>query len=96
MAGLVYCPGGVNLKPFDKIKPEEFEADYKLQVIGAIRLIQMALPKLKKVENAAIVLFSTVAVQTGLPFHSQVSAASKGAIEGLTKFWLLNLLQKLE
>jgi 3-oxoacyl-[acyl-carrier protein] reductase len=29
-------------------------------------------------------LFSTVAVQTGLPFHSQVSA-SKGAIEGLTK-----------
>jgi NAD(P)-dependent dehydrogenase (short-subunit alcohol dehydrogenase family) len=29
-------------------------------------------------------LFSTVAVQNGLPFHSQVSA-SKGAIEGLTK-----------
>ena len=28
--------------------------------------------------------FSTVAVQVGLPFHSQVSA-SKGAIEGLTK-----------
>ena len=29
-------------------------------------------------------MFSTVAVQIGLPFHSQVSA-SKGAIEGLTK-----------
>ncbi|MEP6597760.1 MAG: SDR family oxidoreductase, partial [Ginsengibacter sp.] len=34
--------------------------------------------------NASIVLFSTVAVQTGLPFHAQV-AASKGALEGLTK-----------
>jgi len=44
----------------------------------------MALPRLKKSENASIVLFSTVAVQTGFPFHTQVSA-SKGAVEGLTR-----------
>ena len=84
LTGLVYCPGSINLRPFERIKPADFEADYKLQVIGAIRLIQTVLPRLKKVENAAIVLFSTVAVQTGLPFHAQV-AASKGALEGLTK-----------
>lgn len=84
LTGLVYCPGSINLKPFERIKPIDFEEDYKLQVIGAIRIIQMILPRLKKVENASIVLFSTVAVQTGLPFHAQV-AASKGAIEGLTK-----------
>jgi len=30
------------------------------------------------------VLFSTVAVQTGMPFHASVAAA-KGAIEGLTR-----------
>ena len=84
LTGLVYCPGSINLKPFERIKPIDFEEDYKLQVIGAIRIIQMILPRLKKVENASIVLFSTVAVQTGLPFHTQV-AASKGAIEGLTK-----------
>ena len=42
------------------------------------------MPKLKTTEDAAIVLFSSLAVQTGLPFHAQV-AASKGAIEGLTK-----------
>jgi NAD(P)-dependent dehydrogenase (short-subunit alcohol dehydrogenase family) len=41
-------------------------------------------PKLKLSENAAILLFSTVAVQIGLPYHTQV-ASSKGAIEGLTK-----------
>ena len=34
--------------------------------------------------NASVVFFSTVAVQTGMPFHSSV-AASKGAIEGLTR-----------
>jgi NAD(P)-dependent dehydrogenase (short-subunit alcohol dehydrogenase family) len=84
ITGLVYCPGSINLRPFERIKPSDFEEDYKLQVIGAIRLIQMVLPRLKKADNAAIVLFSTVAVQTGLPFHAQV-AASKGALEGLTK-----------
>lgn len=82
--GLVYCPGTINLRPFERIKPADFEADYKLQVIGAIKVMQLVLPRLKQSGNASIVLFSTVAVQSGLPFHSQV-AASKGAIEGLTK-----------
>ncbi len=81
---LIYCPGSINLKPFERIKPNDFAADYNLQVIGAIKIIQLVISKLKNTENASIVLFSTVAVQTGLPFHSQVSA-SKGAIEGLTK-----------
>ena len=84
LSGLVYCPGSINLRPFDRMKPGDFEADYKLQVIGAIKVIQSVLPRLKKSGNASIILFSTVAVQTGLPFHSQV-AASKGAIEGLAK-----------
>ncbi len=84
LAGFVYCPGSINLRPFDRIKPSDFESDYKLQVTGAIKLLQLVLPRLKKSANASIVLFSTVAVQTALPFHTQV-AASKGAIEGLTR-----------
>lgn len=82
--GLVYCPGSINLRPFERIKPTDFVADFNLQVAGAIKIIQSALPRLKKAENASIVLFSTVAVQTGFPFHTMVSA-SKGAIEGLTR-----------
>ncbi len=82
--GLVYCPGSINLRPFERIKPVDFVADFNLQVLGAIKIIQAALPRLKKAENASIVLFSTVAVQTGFPFHTQVSV-SKGAIEGLTR-----------
>lgn len=82
--GLVYCPGTINLRPFERIKPSDFVADFNLQVTGAIKILQMALPRLKKAENASIVLFSTVAVQTGFPFHTQVSA-SKGAVEGLTR-----------
>lgn len=82
--GLVYCPGSIDLKPFSRMLPSSFIEDYKLQVVGAIKVIQAALPALKKSEYPSIILFSTVAVQTGFPFHAKV-ASSKGAIEGLTR-----------
>ena len=82
--GLVYCPGSVLLRPFSRIKPEEFIDDYKLQVVGAVKVIQACLPRLKNSTQGSVVLFSTVAVQMGFNFHSLVSS-SKGAVEGLTK-----------
>ena len=82
--GMAYCPGSIVLKPFHRIKAEDFVNDYQLQTIGAIKTIQAALPKLKDSGNSSIVLFSTLAVQTGLNFHSMV-ASSKGAIEGLSR-----------
>ncbi|MFY0629671.1 MAG: SDR family oxidoreductase [Flavobacteriaceae bacterium] len=82
--GLVYCPGSINLKPFHRFKEDDFINDFKLQVLGATKIIKQLLPKLKQSQNASIVLFSTIAVQFGFNFHSQV-AISKGAIEGLTK-----------
>ncbi|WP_107039859.1 SDR family NAD(P)-dependent oxidoreductase [Brumimicrobium mesophilum] len=82
--GMVYCPGSINLKPFSRIKPDDFLTDFNLQVNGAISVLQKVLPRLKKSELASVIMFSTVAVQNGFNFHSQV-AASKGAIEGLTR-----------
>ncbi|WP_025764698.1 SDR family NAD(P)-dependent oxidoreductase [Dyadobacter tibetensis] len=82
--GVAYCPGKIVLKPFSRVKPQEFLNDYSLQVSGAVKCIQAVLPKLKKAESGAIILFSTVAVQTGFGYHSIVSA-SKGAIEGLAR-----------
>ena len=82
--GLVYCPGSINLKPFARIKPEEFVADFELNLIGAVRCLQHYQRNLQAADAASVVLFSTVAVQTGFPFHATVSA-SKGAIEGLTR-----------
>jgi NAD(P)-dependent dehydrogenase (short-subunit alcohol dehydrogenase family) len=82
--GLAYCPGSINLKPFNRFKEEDFIEDFKLQVLGATNVIQQLLPRLKASGNSSIVLFSTIAVQQGFNFHSQV-AMSKGAIEGLTR-----------
>lgn len=82
--GLVYCPGSILLKPFRGLKPEDFRAGFELNVMGAIRSIQAYTSNLQLSENASIVLYSTVAVEIGMPFHSAVSV-NKGAIEGLTK-----------
>ncbi len=82
--GLVYCPGSIQLKPFQRFSEENFIDDYRLQVTSAVKIIQELLPRLKKAEQSSIVLFSTVAVQNGFNFHSLVSS-SKGAIEGLTR-----------
>jgi NAD(P)-dependent dehydrogenase (short-subunit alcohol dehydrogenase family) len=82
--GLAYCPGSINLKPFHRFSEEDFMEDYKLQVLGATHVIQQLLPRLKAGGSSSIVLFSTIAVQHGFNFHSQV-AMSKGAIEGLTR-----------
>ena len=81
---LVYCPGSINLKPFRGLKMEDFQHDLTVNYLGAIKTIKHYLPNLKEAERASITLFSTVAVQKGMPFHSSIAGA-KGAIEGLTR-----------
>lgn len=82
--GVVYCPGSINLKPFRSLKPDAFRSDFEINLIGAVKVLQAAQRLLQKTENSSVVLFSTVAVQQGMPYHSSV-AASKGAIEGLAR-----------
>ena len=80
--GLAYCPGSINLKPFKSLKKEDFMEDFQLNTVGAAMVIQKALKSLQKAKGASIVLFSTVAANTGLSFHASIAAA-KGAIQGL-------------
>ncbi len=82
--GFVYCPGTINLRPFRSLKLETFRSDLELNLIGAIKTLQIILPKLQQSPSASIIFYSTVAVKTGMPFHSSVSS-SKSALEGLTK-----------
>lgn len=82
--GLAYCPGTINLKPFIRLTETDFLDDFNVNVLGAAKSIQACIANLKKSTNASVLLFSTVAVQTGMNFHASV-AISKGAIEGLTR-----------
>ncbi|MEM9929867.1 MAG: SDR family oxidoreductase [Bacteroidota bacterium] len=84
LSGVVYCPGSINLKSFRSLKAPAFREAFELNVVGAVRCLQAAERPLKKSGNGAVVFFSTVAVQRGMPFHAGVAAA-KGALEGLTR-----------
>jgi 3-oxoacyl-[acyl-carrier protein] reductase len=92
--GLVYCPGSINLRPFKALKDQDFLNDFTINVLGAVKTIRHYLPNLTAAGNASIVLFSTVAVQTGMPFHASVAAA-KGAVEGLARSLAAELAPKL-
>jgi 3-oxoacyl-[acyl-carrier protein] reductase len=82
--GLVYCPGSIQLKPFARLSDEDFRDELELNFLGAVRAIRLAHAALKRSDAASIVLFSTVAVGTGLPYHAGIASA-KGAIEGLAR-----------
>lgn len=82
--GAVYLPGSITLKPFHLLKKEDFMQDWNINVGNCLPILQALRKPLKKSESASVVLYSTVAVQTGMPFHSSIAMA-KGAIEGLTR-----------
>ena len=82
--GLVYCPGTINLKPFNRSSIEDFQSDLDINLLGAIRVLQASFKSLKKSDSASVVLFSTVAAKLGMNFHSSIATA-KAAVEGLGK-----------
>lgn len=81
--GLAYCAGSINLKPFHRFSDEDFESDFQVNVMGAVRIVRENIKALKA-GNASLVFFSTVAVNQGMSFHASVAAA-KGGVEGLAK-----------
>lgn len=82
--GLVYCPGSINLKPFHRISMDDFKNEMDVNFFGAVKTLQACMKNLKKSGQASVVLYSTVAVQTGMGFHAGIASA-KGAVEGLVR-----------
>lgn len=86
--GLVYFPGSITLKPFNRLTPEDFLADFHTNLLGAVHALQSAFPALKRGaadhSPASVVLFSSVAASSGFGFHASIAAA-KAAVEGLSR-----------
>ncbi len=80
--GFAYCPGSINLKPFKMMSLDTFQEDMQLNFFSLVKVIKAIVPKM--IDGSSMVFFSTVAVGTGMPFHTSVAAA-KGAIEGFAK-----------
>ncbi len=84
LAGLAYLPGSITLKPFHLLREKHFQDDLAVNLFGAVKTLQRYIKNLKAAGDASVVLMSTVAVQTGLPYHASIASA-KGAVEGLTR-----------
>lgn len=80
--GVVYCPGSISLGSFRQLSVDTFRSDYEVNVLGAVRVLKVLLKPLTSAEGASVVLFSTVATQVGLSFHTSVAAA-KGGVAAL-------------
>ena len=94
LSGLVYAAGTINLKPLSSLTEADFERDWRVNALGAALAVKAALPGLRRQEQSAIVLFSTVAVRQGFAAHASVSMA-KGAVEGLTLALAAELAPKI-
>ena len=46
--GLVYCPGTIVLKPFHRLTSADFRRDFEINLLGAVKVIQGCLKRLKK------------------------------------------------
>ena len=49
--GVAYCPGSIVLKPFRSLKPEQFHADFDINVLGAVKTLKACFKGLKKSGN---------------------------------------------
>lgn len=81
-SGLVYCPGTINLKSITRLTPNDFLSDFQINVLGFVSVIQAFLSKLKHADGSSVLVFSTIAANTGLGFHASISAA-KGGLQSL-------------
>ena len=82
LARIAYCIGSIDLKPLWKANKEDFLKCLQLNFFPIVEVIKTFQENLKK-NKGSIVLFSTVAAQSGFTNHS-IIASVKGAIEGLT------------
>ena len=80
--GVAYFPGSIQLAPFERIRIEAFRSDLEVNLLGAVRVLQRAIPVLARSGGGSVVLVSTVAASRGMPYHASVAAA-KSALEGL-------------
>jgi len=81
---LIYCPGSINLKPLNRLTEADFKNDFEINVLGAVRVIQKYSKILKSGIDPSVVLFSTVAVKLGMPYHASIAVAKAG-VEALVR-----------
>jgi NAD(P)-dependent dehydrogenase (short-subunit alcohol dehydrogenase family) len=82
--GLVHAVGSVVVRPLHSLSLEDWRETFEINATSAFLAIKAAITKMMRRRKGSVVLFSTVAAQTGLQNHEAIAAA-KGAVEGLVR-----------
>ncbi len=82
IAGIAYCVGSIDIKPFKHTKASDFVSSYVLNLVAVTEILRAFELNLKS-NKGSVVLFSTVAAKKGFTNHSIISSAKAG-VEGLT------------
>lgn len=90
--GFVYCPGSINLKPLKMLSEEAFRSEMEINFFGLVKVLKKIMPRFN--DGASLVFFSTVAVKSGMPFHTSIAAA-KGAVEAFARSMAAEYAPKL-
>ena len=81
--GLVYAVGTITVKPIAGLSVADFDRDFAVNARGAALVLQGLAGALRASNQAAVVLFSSVAATQGFTGHASIAMA-KAAVEGLT------------
>lgn len=93
--GFVYAVGTLTLGSVQRLVPEDYLNDFRINAMGAVWALQAVLPALRKSKRSpAVVLFSSVAALQGFTFHASMGMA-KGAVSGLTLALAAELAPKI-
>lgn len=87
---LIVNAGGPRPGTFQDVPLSSWDDAYRLTLMSAVRLVQAALPHLKKSDQARIVFISSISVRQPLPFLA-LSNSLRAAVTGLAKTLSLEL-----
>jgi NAD(P)-dependent dehydrogenase (short-subunit alcohol dehydrogenase family) len=82
--GLVHAVGSIVLRPMHALSLEDWRRTLELNATSAFIVTKAVIAKMMRRRRGSVVLFSSVAAQTGLSNHEAIAAA-KGAVEGLVR-----------
>jgi NAD(P)-dependent dehydrogenase (short-subunit alcohol dehydrogenase family) len=81
---LAHAVGSIVLRPLHTMSLAEWRATFDINATSAFLTLKSVVPRMMRGKRGSIVLFSSVAAQTGLQNHEAIAAA-KGAIESLVR-----------
>ncbi len=81
---LIQCAGQGAIGPMETFTSEEIEAVFQLNVLGIQRVNKAVLPVMRKQGKGRIIMISSMASETGLPYNG-VYCASKAALDVMTE-----------